>query len=34
LMDLPLVEMAEKVPLHIRDIRRLGEDWRITATPR
>ncbi len=33
LLDLPLSKMAEKVPLQISDMRRLGEDWRITAIP-
>jgi diaminohydroxyphosphoribosylaminopyrimidine deaminase/5-amino-6-(5-phosphoribosylamino)uracil reductase len=33
LLDLPLDEMADKVALHIEDIRRVGQDWRITATP-
>lgn len=33
MLELPLAKMADKVPLHIRDMRRLGEDWRITAVP-
>lgn len=33
LLHLPLQKMAEKVPLKIADMRRVGEDWRITAVP-
>ncbi len=33
LLDLPLATMAEKVSLHIEDMRRVGQDWRITAIP-
>ena len=33
LLHLPLQKMAEKVPLRIADMRRVGEDWRITALP-
>jgi diaminohydroxyphosphoribosylaminopyrimidine deaminase/5-amino-6-(5-phosphoribosylamino)uracil reductase len=33
LLELPLDTMAQKVPLQIEDIRKVGEDWRITATP-
>ena len=33
LLDLPLDAMAQKVPLQVRDMRRVGEDWRITAVP-
>ena len=33
LLALPLDRMADKVPLHIEDIRRVGQDWRITAMP-
>ena len=31
LVELPLERMAQKVPLVIEDIRRIGRDWRITA---
>lgn len=31
--DLPLQKMAESLPLHIKDIRQLGGDIRITAMP-
>ncbi|RLQ22234.1 bifunctional diaminohydroxyphosphoribosylaminopyrimidine deaminase/5-amino-6-(5-phosphoribosylamino)uracil reductase RibD [Seongchinamella sediminis] len=34
LLELPLERMADKVPLAIADMRRVGEDWRITAIPR
>ena len=33
LVELPLERMAQKVPLVIEDIRRIGRDWRITAIP-
>jgi diaminohydroxyphosphoribosylaminopyrimidine deaminase/5-amino-6-(5-phosphoribosylamino)uracil reductase len=33
LLALPLQRMAEKVPLQIADMRKVGEDWRITAVP-
>ncbi|MFV8819233.1 bifunctional diaminohydroxyphosphoribosylaminopyrimidine deaminase/5-amino-6-(5-phosphoribosylamino)uracil reductase RibD [Haliea sp. E17] len=33
LLDLPISAMADKVPLRIEDLRRLGQDWRITAVP-
>jgi len=33
LLELPLGSMAEKVPLHIEDMRRVGRDWRLTVTP-
>jgi diaminohydroxyphosphoribosylaminopyrimidine deaminase / 5-amino-6-(5-phosphoribosylamino)uracil reductase len=33
LLDLPLDTMAQKVPLQIDDMRKVGQDWRITATP-
>lgn len=33
LLDLPLDTMAQKVPLQIEDIRKVGQDWRITAIP-
>jgi diaminohydroxyphosphoribosylaminopyrimidine deaminase/5-amino-6-(5-phosphoribosylamino)uracil reductase len=33
LLELPLDEMGQKVPLDIRDMRRVGADWRITAVP-
>lgn len=34
LLELPLNLMAEQVPLTLRDVRRVGEDWRFTAVPR
>jgi diaminohydroxyphosphoribosylaminopyrimidine deaminase/5-amino-6-(5-phosphoribosylamino)uracil reductase len=33
LFDLPLNTMAAALPLKFRDIRALGDDWRITAIP-
>ena len=33
LLDLPLDEMSRKIPLHIEDMRKVGQDWRITAIP-
>ncbi len=33
LLELPLDDMAQKVPLLIEDIRKIGNDWRITAIP-
>jgi diaminohydroxyphosphoribosylaminopyrimidine deaminase/5-amino-6-(5-phosphoribosylamino)uracil reductase len=33
LLDLPLGTMAEKVPLCIEDVRRVGRDWRLTVIP-
>jgi diaminohydroxyphosphoribosylaminopyrimidine deaminase / 5-amino-6-(5-phosphoribosylamino)uracil reductase len=33
LLELPLQRMSQKVPLLIEDIRKVGNDWRITATP-
>jgi len=33
LMDLPLDLMSEAVSWNIREIRAVGQDWRITATP-
>lgn len=33
LFELPLNTMAAALPLKIRDIRPVGEDWRITAVP-
>jgi len=33
LLELPLGEMANKVPLVLRDVRKIGEDWRFTAVP-
>jgi diaminohydroxyphosphoribosylaminopyrimidine deaminase/5-amino-6-(5-phosphoribosylamino)uracil reductase len=33
LLSLPLQHMAEKVPLRIEDVRKIGEDWRFTARP-
>ena len=33
MFELPLQKMAESLPLHIKDIRQLGGDIRITAMP-
>ncbi|MCL4110152.1 UNVERIFIED_CONTAM: hypothetical protein GTU68_026672 [Idotea baltica] len=33
LLSLPLDNMAEQVPLHIEDVRRVGRDWRLTVIP-
>ncbi len=33
LLELPLDTMAAQLPLMIRDIRAIGDDWRITAVP-
>lgn len=33
LLSLPLDAMADKVPLVIEDVRKVGQDWRITAKP-
>ncbi len=33
LLDLPLSHMDEKVQLDIRDVRRVGEDWRFVVAP-
>jgi len=33
LFDLPLNTMASALPLKVRDIRAVGTDWKITATP-
>ena len=33
LLDLPLDTMAQKIPLQIEDMRKVGDDWRITAIP-
>lgn len=33
LLNLPLDSMAEQVPLHIEDVRRVGRDWRLTVIP-
>jgi diaminohydroxyphosphoribosylaminopyrimidine deaminase/5-amino-6-(5-phosphoribosylamino)uracil reductase len=33
LLDLPLEAMAQKIPLQIEDMRKVGDDWRITAIP-
>jgi len=33
LFELPLETMAAQLPLKIHDIRALGQDWRITASP-
>ncbi len=34
LLELPLAQMAEQVPLTLLDVRRVGQDWRFTAIPR
>jgi diaminohydroxyphosphoribosylaminopyrimidine deaminase/5-amino-6-(5-phosphoribosylamino)uracil reductase len=33
LLELPLEHMADKVTLQVEDVRRVGQDWRFTATP-
>jgi diaminohydroxyphosphoribosylaminopyrimidine deaminase/5-amino-6-(5-phosphoribosylamino)uracil reductase len=33
LFELPVDKMSGQLPLHINDIRAVGQDWRITATP-
>jgi len=33
LFELPLETMAAQLPLKIHEIRALGQDWRITASP-
>ncbi|MBL4851454.1 MAG: bifunctional diaminohydroxyphosphoribosylaminopyrimidine deaminase/5-amino-6-(5-phosphoribosylamino)uracil reductase RibD [Gammaproteobacteria bacterium] len=33
LVDLPLLNMADALELKIKEIRAVGDDWRITATP-
>ncbi len=33
LLELPLTAMADKVSLDIKDLRQVGDDWRITAVP-
>ena len=33
LLELPLDEMSDQVPLEIADLRKVGKDWRITAVP-
>jgi diaminohydroxyphosphoribosylaminopyrimidine deaminase / 5-amino-6-(5-phosphoribosylamino)uracil reductase len=33
LLSLPLDTMADKVALHIEDVRRVGQDWRFTVIP-
>jgi diaminohydroxyphosphoribosylaminopyrimidine deaminase/5-amino-6-(5-phosphoribosylamino)uracil reductase len=33
LFNLPFTDMAEKVQLDIRDVRKVGQDWRFTAVP-
>jgi len=33
LLDLPLDAMAQKVPLEVTDVRRVGQDWRFTVVP-
>ncbi len=34
LLELPLARMVEAQDLEIRDIRAVGDDWRIIAVPR
>ena len=33
LLDLPLDVMADKVPLQVEDVRKVGQDWRFTIIP-
>ena len=33
LLELPLHQMADQVPLRFEDVRKVGNDWRITAIP-
>ena len=33
LLQLPLDHMADKVPLQVEDVRRVGQDWRFTVLP-
>jgi diaminohydroxyphosphoribosylaminopyrimidine deaminase/5-amino-6-(5-phosphoribosylamino)uracil reductase len=33
LLELPIDNMADKVQLKLEDVRKVGEDWRITAIP-
>jgi diaminohydroxyphosphoribosylaminopyrimidine deaminase/5-amino-6-(5-phosphoribosylamino)uracil reductase len=33
LLALPLDSMSQKVPLDIRDVRKVGQDWRFTVVP-
>ena len=33
LLHLPLDRMAQKVPLQVADVRRVGKDWRFTVVP-
>ncbi|MDZ7782947.1 MAG: dihydrofolate reductase family protein [Halioglobus sp.] len=33
LLALPLDRMADKIPLHWADVRRVGADWRFTVIP-
>lgn len=33
LFELPIQQMQHKIPLTIKDIRAVGQDWQITATP-
>ena len=33
LLELPIDAMADKVPLNITDVRKVGQDWRFTVTP-
>jgi diaminohydroxyphosphoribosylaminopyrimidine deaminase/5-amino-6-(5-phosphoribosylamino)uracil reductase len=34
LLELPLTQMAQQLPLTLIDVRRVGDDWRFTAVPR
>ncbi len=33
LLELPIAHMSEKVPLELKDARRVGQDWRFTMAP-
>jgi diaminohydroxyphosphoribosylaminopyrimidine deaminase/5-amino-6-(5-phosphoribosylamino)uracil reductase len=33
LLDLPLDNMADKVQLQVEDVRKVGQDWRLTVIP-
>lgn len=33
LLQLPLQQMAEKIPLRMEDVRKVGDDWRFTVKP-
>jgi diaminohydroxyphosphoribosylaminopyrimidine deaminase/5-amino-6-(5-phosphoribosylamino)uracil reductase len=33
LLELPLKRMADKIPLQIEDVRKVGQDWRFTVRP-